>query len=136
MSINRSKASQKDSGQSLVEFALILPVLMYILLGAVDLGRVFYYQVTITGAAREGVRAASVITNTDADVRNAARNEVSSTIALPDSSIAINPSPVRYSGQPVTVTVSYGFVALTPFIDAMVGNKPIPLVGSAATVVQ
>ena len=43
-------------GQSLVEFAIVLPLLMLIVFGVLDLGRAFFALVTITNAAREGAR--------------------------------------------------------------------------------
>lgn len=129
-------STTKSRGQSLVEFALTLPFLLLILLGAVDLGRGFYYQVGITGAAREGVRTASVYTKTDAEIKTSARNEVASTIPLLDSHIAVDPSPVRSPGQPVTVTVAYDFAALTPVVSRMMGNGSIRIIRSAAAVVQ
>ncbi|MBI4320230.1 MAG: pilus assembly protein [Chloroflexi bacterium] len=127
---------RSSRGQSLVELALTLPILLLILLGGLDVGRAYFYQVTIANAAREGVRAASNYNLADADIRGAARNEVGATIALPDSNIAINPSPIRSSGQPVTVTVSYDFRALTPVLDRILGNGPVRLAASAAAVVQ
>lgn len=47
-------------GQSLVEFALVLIPLLLILLGIIQMGLVFNAQVTITNAAREGARAATI----------------------------------------------------------------------------
>lgn len=44
----------RSRGQSLVEFALILPVMLLLVGGAIDLGRLFYSQITIADAAREG----------------------------------------------------------------------------------
>jgi hypothetical protein len=44
----------------MTEFALILPVLVLILLGIVDFGRVFYYWTSIANSAREGARYGSV----------------------------------------------------------------------------
>jgi len=41
-------------GQSLVEFALVLPLLLMLVLGAMDVGRLFYYKMALTNAAREG----------------------------------------------------------------------------------
>jgi Flp pilus assembly protein TadG len=41
-------------GQSLVEFALLLPVLALLLVGALDLGRAFYSAVQLTNSVREG----------------------------------------------------------------------------------
>ena len=46
------------SGQSLVEMALVLPVLALLTFGLLDFGRAYYYQVSITNAAREGARTA------------------------------------------------------------------------------
>lgn len=44
----------KSRGQSLVEFALVLPLLLMLVLGAMDFGRLFYTKMVITNAAREG----------------------------------------------------------------------------------
>jgi len=42
--------------QNLVEFALIFPVLMLLMFGIIDLGRIFHVLIAISNAAREGVR--------------------------------------------------------------------------------
>ena len=47
----------RDSGASAVEFALILPVLLLLLLGIIDFGRLTYERLTVTQAAFEGARA-------------------------------------------------------------------------------
>lgn len=52
-------ARHGKSGQSLVEFALSLVLLVLIALGLVDLGRAFYFAVELKGAAREGARHGS-----------------------------------------------------------------------------
>lgn len=44
----------RDTGQSLVEIALALPVLLLVLLGLADLGRAFYYTTAVASAARQG----------------------------------------------------------------------------------
>ena len=43
-------------GQELVEFAIVLPFLMLIVLGVLDLGRAFHAAIIITNVAREGAR--------------------------------------------------------------------------------
>jgi len=45
-------------GQSLVEMAMVLPVLAILTFGLVDFGRAYYFQVSVTNAAREGARVA------------------------------------------------------------------------------
>src|SRR6187455_1267661 len=48
------------SGQSLVEFALVLPLLLLLFAAILDLGRMASAQIAITNAAREGAFQASV----------------------------------------------------------------------------
>src|SRR5262245_19336858 len=55
----RGTDARRSAGQSLVEFALILPVIMVLCLGALDLGRLYYARITVTNAAREGVLEAA-----------------------------------------------------------------------------
>jgi len=55
---NQFKANEK--GQSLVEFALLLPILLLLLLGIIQFGIIFNGQITVTSAAREGARLAAV----------------------------------------------------------------------------
>ena len=43
-----------------MELALIVPILLLLLLATVDLGRLFYSQITVTNSAREGALEASV----------------------------------------------------------------------------
>jgi Flp pilus assembly protein TadG len=43
-------------GQAIVETAMVLPILMLLVMGSADLGRVFYYAVSVTNAAREAAR--------------------------------------------------------------------------------
>ena len=50
----------EDEGQNLVEFALLLPVLMYILMGIMQFGLIFAVYLTLNNAVREGARWASI----------------------------------------------------------------------------
>lgn len=52
----KTNTRQKDRGQGLVEFALVLPVLIIIAFGVLDLARVFFGVIAITNASREGAR--------------------------------------------------------------------------------
>jgi Flp pilus assembly protein TadG len=51
---------RSDRGAAAVEFALILPLLILLLMGIVQFGRVLNTQITLTGAAREGVRVMAI----------------------------------------------------------------------------
>ena len=64
--IQKQKGTEK--GQNLVELALVLPFLIIIVFGVLDLGRIFFASINLTNAAREGVRFLTMHPN---DVANA-----------------------------------------------------------------
>jgi TadE-like protein len=82
--------------QSMVEFALVAPVLLLLLFGIVDFGRVIYVYVTINQAVNEGVRTAirdSALLPTNADVESAVRQHaVDVTLANPCPNGPITPA--------------------------------------------
>lgn len=59
---------RRDDGQSLVEFALLTPILMIFVVAVIDFGLMLYTYQTITNAAREGARRAALA---DADITDA-----------------------------------------------------------------
>src|SRR6266576_7365952 len=50
------RVSYSKKGQAIVETALLLPILMLLVMGSADLGRVFYYAIAVTNSAREAAR--------------------------------------------------------------------------------
>src|SRR4051812_17530134 len=59
--LSRVRRTASDSGgQSVLELALLLPVLMLILVGAIDLGRLVQAEVVVNNAARIGAQYASI----------------------------------------------------------------------------
>ncbi|HBY06523.1 MAG TPA: hypothetical protein DEH22_01535 [Chloroflexi bacterium] len=111
---------KKENGQALLEFALVLPILFLLVFGAVDLGRVFFAQIALTNAAREGVRYLTVypddIDSSFAGSIAAAKSEAGfSGIAPGDVQVTVACSNVDEdankcdSGTPATVTVTYDF---------------------------
>jgi uncharacterized membrane protein len=54
-----SRYRRPDRGAAAVELALVMPLLLLILFGIIDFGRMFNAQITLTQAAREGARAAA-----------------------------------------------------------------------------
>jgi len=108
---------QRGRGQALVEFALVFPILIIIILGTVDLGRAVYAYNTVGNAARSGVRVA-IVSQTAASIRNAAKAQAV-LLDLQDSDIAVTygcASP--YSIDCVaSVTVTYKYLPITPVIS-------------------
>lgn len=56
---------KNQRGQALVEMALVLPILLLIVFGIVEFGRIYTYQLQINSIAREGARIAAVSGKTD-----------------------------------------------------------------------
>ncbi|MEA3310424.1 MAG: TadE/TadG family type IV pilus assembly protein [Chloroflexota bacterium] len=57
--MNNQPILRKNTGQSLVEFSLVLPFILLLLLGMVEVGMAFYDYIAIGNANREGVRLSS-----------------------------------------------------------------------------
>ncbi len=55
-----ARFTRDDTGQNIVEFALLLPVLMYILLGIIQFGFIFAAYLTLNNAVREAARWGSI----------------------------------------------------------------------------
>lgn len=82
--MNVKRHGKQNCGQSLIEFALIFPLIMLIMLGAFDFGMYFTTAHTVQNAGREGVRYAVVLPNlVDNDPRVIDRVES----LIPDSNL-------------------------------------------------
>lgn len=114
-------------GQSLVEFALILPVFLMIFIGVFDAGRAIYAYSTVTNAARAGARVA--IVNQDANAIRQAAIEDSVGLGLTNADITLTPCPLIQGGCLYGVTVTYPYTTVTPFI----GDIFRPVISSTAT---
>ena len=55
------KERKKEDAQGMVEFALILPVLLMMLLGIMEGGRLLFFYSSVTTASREGARYGSAV---------------------------------------------------------------------------
>jgi Flp pilus assembly protein TadG len=126
----------RQRGQSMVEFALTLPLLLLMLMGMLDLGRGLYAYSVVANAAREGARAGIVASTSDSAIRTAVRQLTVGLEAIPDNKIAITPAGSRTTGGTVKVTVTYNFRAATPLIDTFFPGGVLPLVSSATMRVE
>ncbi len=99
-----SKALVKRwDGQSMVEFALILPLLVLIVAGLFDLGRAFFAYIVISNAAREGARYATLNADYMTGTCEAVKDEaLTSGITIIDSNITVT------CGSPHTCPIAVG----------------------------
>lgn len=102
--------SHATRGQGLVEFALVIPILLLLLLGLVELGRAWMTRNIMTGAAREAVRIYVVPEGSD----NAAKTRAWEVLAGAGITSA-NGSVVTFDNGAYsicTVTVTHNFRAI------------------------
>lgn len=100
-------------GQSLVEFAVAVPVFLMLVLGTMDFGRAVIIATTLANAAREGARYASLAPTDTGGIVAAAQREA---ILPSPSSLTIVvsfPNGSNASGNPVQVTAIYQLHFLT-----------------------
>jgi Flp pilus assembly protein TadG len=101
---------RNEQGQTMTEFALVLPVLALILFAVIQFGIVFNNYVTLTDATRAGARRAAVSRedpNRDSVVMSAVR---SSATDLDGSKLSVPPPSSTWDpGSDVTVTASYPY---------------------------
>ncbi len=106
--------TRNEDGQSTVELALCLPIVVIVLAVLVQVGVIAMDHVRLWHAAREAVRVAAVDSDPTA-IRQAAQSS-----GLRSLDIEIDPQDLyRRQGEPVTVTVSYAPSTRVPVIGAL-----------------
>jgi Flp pilus assembly protein TadG len=122
----RRAERDKESGQSLVELALVVALMLGMMMAVFDLGRAFYAYMSVVHAAREGARAAMDCGNTNGDVTAAATNATSLTVSVSASVAACSSDGWSRSGQS-TVTVTHAFQWVTPAIGPWTGGSSLAM---------
>ena len=100
---------RSQRGQAMVEFAIVAPILLLILMGIMQLGVVYNNWVTLTDAARAGARKAAVCrSGCSPDATTAATNAVKNSAAnLTLASLGVTITSTWAQGADATVTATY-----------------------------
>jgi Flp pilus assembly protein TadG len=122
-----------EGGQSIVEFAIIAPFLIFLLLGITQFGLAFHNYLAITDAARVGARAAAV--HRTSNPCGAATTAIQSTVSAAQwsvisSRITCNPSTPGPSGSSYSISISY---PVTIGLPGMFGLPAFNRTGSMST---
>ncbi|UTT68512.1 pilus assembly protein [Arthrobacter sp. DNA4] len=110
-----------ERGAAAVEFAILLPLLLMLVLGTIEFGRAYNAQITLTNAARDGVRVMA-INNDPAAAKTAAQNAAASVSTIPVSNITLSTTTCS-TGNQVTLTINYTLSTITGIAG------PFPMTG-------
>lgn len=114
----------KERGAAAVEMAIVVPLLLLILFGVIEFGRVFNVQISLTHAAREGARHAAIHYNKDTlDVEAATLGAAPSLAGL--DVVVDHDADTCTAGEDVTVTASVSLASLSGFLDTELFGNPI-----------
>ena len=113
-----SNFRRSECGAALVEFAIVLPVLILLVFGIIDFGRMLFTLNNLTSAVREGARLAAVQpagTALQAVVQPRVSSYVTSFGGSSSVTVNVTPATTQATTQFITVQiVSYPFTFLTP----------------------
>jgi Flp pilus assembly protein TadG len=137
--------NDRTRGQGLVEFALVMPLLVLLVFGLFDAGRLVIDYTTLTNASRVGARVAMVNQSNDATcvaVRTfkcaAADHSVAMGIAAATiPNVVIGPSGTNCATQggcQVTVNLTHSTQLVTPVIGSLIG--PVSLSASTTMPIE
>lgn len=131
---DKIRSLKTETGQSLTELAVASTMLLVVLAGVIDIGRMYYTYLGLKDAAAEGAAYGSLAPSDSAGIIARARGESPSGL-IDWSGATVTPTvigqPCRGNGIRVKVQMDYALI--TPFIGAIVGGQSLPL---QATVVN
>lgn len=120
------KFLKRENGQSMVELALTLPVLLMLLCGILDFGWIFSNKLATTYSCREGARYGVIYAGaTDLNTLIVDKVKASSPEYAKDSLIitTLLTVPSDPESGDVTVKVLYKFKVLTPFASVFINSQ-------------
>ncbi len=127
------RLSQSEEGQSLIELALSLVVLLILLAGVVDFGRLAFYYIAMRDSAQEGASYGSIFPNDCDEIINRVEagavdtNRINVTLTI--NGDVCKPCKHKYiPGEIIEITVNDPNFPLTmPFIGVFIGKNEISL---------
>ena len=124
----------RKQGQSLVEVALILPILLILLSGLIDFGRAYYAMVALNDSAEEGAAYASLWPSDYEEIQSRTAAATTGVVSFQPESVSVT-SPPGFpnvsNGTPITVTVNYTLSLYTPFANTIFPEGVLEVQGKA-----
>lgn len=116
---------RSSRGQELVEFAITLPLLIFLVMGIVDLGRGFYVYSVLYNSSREAARYGVIHPSPLENIQNKALQMAIGVIPPPVVTVTV--TTVNPTTKTVNVAVSYYFTPVTPLMSALLPGGTVTL---------
>lgn len=115
------RSASSDRGAAAVEFALILPVFILLIVGMVEFARAFNAQISVTNAAREGARVMAVHDDVGLAQSSAVAAAPGLNPALSAGDVSISPASCAASpGGTVSADIEYDLPLITGFFGVTI----------------
>ena len=112
---------RRESGQSLLEFAIVLPILLALLVGIFEFGVAWNRKQVLTNAAREGARLAVLPGIASSDTVDTVVDNYLTSAGITPASVVRNYEGICMSCTGTTVTIQLQMNHTMPFISAVSG---------------
>lgn len=123
-----------EKGQSLVEVALAMPILILIMAGILDVGRAYFTYISLSDAAAEGAAYAANHPSLTTEIKERAADASNGLVVLGPEMVSVDCASLT-AGWPITVSVEYEYDLITPFIQAFVPDGKINMRATVAQVI-
>ena len=107
--MQKNNVIRNENGQTMVEFALVLPVLAVLLFGIIQFGTAFNNYVSLTDAVRAGARVAAVSRQSSTPVADTVAKVMASATDINTSQINVTVNSAWVHGGDVTVQATYPY---------------------------
>jgi len=135
-----STSKRSERGQSLVELAVSLTVIMLLLAGAVDFSIAYFSFSAMQDAAQEGALYGSINPEDEAGIITRVRNASSNPVDLADEDlvdVTVTVTGDACEGSDIRVNVVYDYPISMPFVGTIIGSQQIRLNASVTdTILQ
>lgn len=131
----KNKIKRRESGQSMVEMALITPILLLLLCGIIEFGIMFGTQLTIQNDSREGARYAAIHAS-DSTVVSQVTTIVGQNAITSTKTVTVTFTDATKKSGFVTVTVKTTIPAITPIGYMVFKNNQKQLISATTMKVE
>ena len=129
----KNKKNNTQRGQSLVELALSLMVILMLLMGAVDFGLALFAYVSMRDAAQDGALYGSINPTDQTGIKNRVVAAASDVITIDPNNITVKVNGAACEGltsgvpNSLQILITHQHPVSTPLVGAMIGSQTITL---------